>query len=146
MTIEAGTRQLTQQTSRSPRISVGQKENEPAQASGGGGAAAAEEDASDVLINTNLLADRNKAFELFRKSYRKNEVIEENKAILKEKYTEAKALGQKVNERKKRISSLKALIEQRRIELLQPTALSRQRIARAVHNRAVSRCCLCASL
>ena len=95
---------------------AGQKENEPAQASGGGGAAAAEEDASDVLINTNLLADRNKAFELFRKSYRKNEVIEENKAILKEKYTEAKALGQKVNERKKRISSLKALIEQRRIE------------------------------
>ena len=95
---------------------AGQKENEPAQASGGGGAAAAEEDASDVLINTNLLADRNKAFELFRKSYRKNEVIEENKAILKEKYTEAKALGKKVNERKKRISSLKALIEQRRIE------------------------------
>lgn len=27
-----------------------------------------------ALLNTNLLADRNKAFELFRKSYRQNEV------------------------------------------------------------------------
>ncbi len=39
-------------------------------AGGGGGAA----DEMVVLMNTNLLADRNKAFELFRKSYRQNEV------------------------------------------------------------------------
>jgi len=31
-----------------------------------------------------------------RRSYRKNEVIEENKALLKEKYTTAKALGKQV--------------------------------------------------
>ncbi len=30
--------------------------------------------------------DRANCFELFRKSYRKNEVMDENKAILKEKY------------------------------------------------------------
>ena len=77
---------------------------------------AAEPGAEDVLTNANLLADRNKAFELFRKSYRKNEVIEDNKALLKSKYMEAKALGQTVNEGKKRITSLKALIEQRRVE------------------------------
>ena len=79
-------------------------------------AAAVEPGAEDVLNNANLLADRNKAFELFRKSYRKNEVIEDNKALLKKKYLEAKALGQTVNEGKKRITSLKALIEQRRVE------------------------------
>lgn len=39
---------------------------------GGGAGGAADEMA--VLMNTNLLADRNKAFELFRKSYRQNEV------------------------------------------------------------------------
>lgn len=45
-----------------------------------------------------LLADRNKAFEMFRKSYRKNEAIEDNKALLKTKYNEAKALGETVNQ------------------------------------------------
>ena len=34
---------------------------------------AAEPGAEDVLNNLNLLADRNEAFELFRKGYRKNE-------------------------------------------------------------------------
>lgn len=62
------------------------------------------------------IQDRNKAFELFRKSYRKNEVIEENKALLKQKYELAKALGAKVNGNKKRINELKALIEQRRVQ------------------------------
>ena len=35
---------------------------------------------------------------LCRRSYRKNEVIEENKALLKEKYTTAKALGKQVRQ------------------------------------------------
>jgi kinesin family protein 6/9 len=50
----------------------------------------------DDLVNTDLLRDRNKAFEHFRKSYRKNEAIEENKAILKKKYSSAKALAAQV--------------------------------------------------
>ena len=33
---------------------------------------------------------------MHRRSYRKNEVIEENKALLKEKYAAAKALGKQV--------------------------------------------------
>jgi kinesin family protein 6/9 len=40
------------------------------------------------------LLQRNAAFEAFRRSYRKNEVIEENKLLLKQKYDEAKALGE----------------------------------------------------
>mmetsp|Transcript_31029 Transcript_31029/g.80829 ORF Transcript_31029/g.80829 Transcript_31029/m.80829 type:complete len:928 (+) Transcript_31029:376-3159(+) len=77
---------------------------------------AAAADPMSQLFNANLLADRNKAFELFRKSYRQNEVIEDNKALLKQKYDAAKAIGASVNESKTRISELKALIEQRRIQ------------------------------
>ena len=107
-----------------------------------------------TLMNTNLLGDRNKAFELFRKSYRQNEVrvyssiiglhmdlrsehvyvvlhaptfsklnllcciqvIEENKLLLKQKYDSAKGVGQSVNDSKQRITELKALIEQRRVQ------------------------------
>ena len=36
------------------------------------------------------LADRTKAFDMFRKSYRKNEAMEENRALLKEKYARGK--------------------------------------------------------
>jgi hypothetical protein len=50
---------------------------------GAGPSSAAEETPADIMA---LLADRNKAFEHFRRSYRRNEAIEENKALLKEKY------------------------------------------------------------
>ena len=70
----------------------------------------------DVLSNTNLLADRNKAFEIFRKSYRKSEAIEENKLLLKDKFKQAKTLGRTVSECKKNISGFKSAIEKRRME------------------------------
>ena len=46
----------------------------------------------DGSINCTLedLADRTKTFELFRKSYRKNEAMEENRELLKEKYGRGK--------------------------------------------------------
>lgn len=44
------------------------------------------------------------------------QVIEENKALLKQKYDAAKALGVAVNDAKSRITETKALIEQRRIQ------------------------------
>ena len=44
------------------------------------------------------LADRAKAFDMFRKSYRKNEAMEENRALLKEKYGRGKQLGANVNQ------------------------------------------------
>ena len=43
------------------------------------------------------LADRAKAFDMFRKSYRKNEAMEDNRLLLKEKYGGGKQLGQNVN-------------------------------------------------
>lgn len=51
--------------------------------------------------------DRANAFELFRKSYRKNELMEENKLILKEKYDLGKKLGQEVGDIRLKINKLK---------------------------------------
>jgi kinesin family protein 6/9 len=69
-----------------------------------------------VLNDPNLLADRNRYFEHFRKSYRKNEVIEENKLLLKERYDEAQTVGKTVNDSRAKINALKAQIEQLRVE------------------------------
>ena len=44
------------------------------------------------------LADRAQAFEKFRKSYRKNEAMEDNRNLLKDKYARGKHLGQEVNQ------------------------------------------------
>lgn len=43
------------------------------------------------------LADRAKSFDMFRKAYRKNEAMEDNRLLLKEKYGRGKQLGQEVN-------------------------------------------------
>lgn len=71
----------------------------------------------EVLSNMEVLKDRNKAFEAFRKSYRKNEAIEAQKQTLREKYSMAKATGEAVNAARAKIQSIKARIEQRRVEL-----------------------------
>lgn len=68
-----------------------------------------------------VLADRNKAFEMFRKSYRKNEVIEEQKASLKSRFEEARSLSDTVNSAKTDIGSFLLflrLIHIFRLELL----------------------------
>ena len=49
---------------------------------------------------------------MFRKSYRKNEAMEENRNLLKEKYTRGKNLGVSVNEMRNKIKSLTGQIEQ----------------------------------
>ena len=58
------------------------------------------------------LADRAKAFDVFRKSYRKNEAMEENRQLLKEKYARGKQLGQEVNQSRTLIKQYTAQIEQ----------------------------------
>jgi len=68
------------------------------------------------MEDMDLLKDRNKSFEAFRKSYKRNEVIEQQKKTLREKYAEAKATGEVVNAARTKINSLKAKIEQRRVE------------------------------
>jgi len=62
------------------------------------------------------LADRAKAFEHFRKSYRKNEAMDDNRALLKEKYALGKRLGQSVNDARNVIKDCTNKIEQLRIE------------------------------
>ena len=51
------------------------------------------------------------AFEGFRRSYRKGALIEENKATLRQRYEEAKALGEAVNGARACINALKARVE-----------------------------------
>jgi len=94
--------------------------------SAAGGGAAADVDMA-TMVDTELLRDRNKAFELFRKSYRRNEAIEENKQILKDKFAQAKALAAQVNQSRNQINYHKSTIEQLRKEramhgLLEPAA------------------------
>jgi hypothetical protein len=49
------------------------------------------------------LADRAKSFEMFRKAYRKNEAMEENRDLLKSKYGRGKELGLLVTDSKNAI-------------------------------------------
>ena len=69
---------------------------------------------TDVPIKCTLedLADRVKAFEMFRKSYRKNEAMEDNRALLKEKIGRGKHLGGNVNKTRGEIKDLTNQIEQ----------------------------------
>lgn len=74
------------------------------------------------LSSVDLLADRTKAFEVFRKSYRRNQAIDENKAVLRTKYAEAKSLGEAVNGSRTKINAAKSQIE----------AIRKQQAARGV--------------
>ena len=58
------------------------------------------------------LADRAKSFDMFRKSYRKNEAMEDNRELLKQKYARGKQLGQSVNQSRTQIKALTGQIEQ----------------------------------
>lgn len=60
-----------------------------------------------VNLTNEQLKDRAACFEIFRKSYRKNQALEENKEILKEKYARAKQLGAVVNNSRSEINRLK---------------------------------------
>jgi hypothetical protein len=62
------------------------------------------------------LADRARSFDMFRKSYRKNEAMEDNRNVLKDKYARGKELGNDVNESRNAIKSLTNKIEQIRKE------------------------------
>eukprot|EP01022_Parablepharisma_sp_SALTPOND_P021086 TRINITY_DN401_c1_g1_i1.p1 TRINITY_DN401_c1_g1~~TRINITY_DN401_c1_g1_i1.p1 ORF type:complete len:486 (-),score=56.88 TRINITY_DN401_c1_g1_i1:79-1536(-) len=73
-------------------------------------------DIKDVLtapvnLKPEDLMDRTKAFEMFRKSYRRNEAMEENKALLKEKFAAGKKLGQEVNVTRGKVKELTNKLE-----------------------------------
>lgn len=58
---------------------------------------------------------RKEAFETFRRDYPHNDTIEENKHTLKQRYAEAKRLGEQVNTSRQKINSIKGQIEQHRV-------------------------------
>lgn len=58
---------------------------------------------------------RKEAFETFRRDYSHNDTIEENKQNLKQRYAEAKRLGEQVNTSRQKINSIKSQIEQHRV-------------------------------
>eukprot|EP01137_Pigoraptor_chileana_P035581 Opistho-2@29845 len=60
--------------------------------------------------------DRGKAFEIFKSKYPHNSAIHENKVALKAMYTEAKSLGERVNEARTKINHLKSTIERLRVD------------------------------
>lgn len=63
-----------------------------------------------------VLADAQQSFEYFKGLYPSTGATEDNKAILREKYTEAKTLGEAVNKARGKINYLKNTIEQLRRE------------------------------
>ncbi|XP_077994037.1 kinesin-like protein KIF6 [Glandiceps talaboti] len=63
-----------------------------------------------------MTVGRQEAFEIFRRDYTQNMTIEDNKHLLKQRYSEAKSLGQQVNESRLRINQLKTHIEHHRMQ------------------------------
>ncbi|XP_052275630.1 kinesin-like protein KIF6 isoform X2 [Dreissena polymorpha] len=75
----------------------------------------------DAVVKKKILGDmsvgRQEAFELFRRDYEHNDSIEENKQVLKQRYAEAKTLGEKVNKVRHNINHLKSQIEHHRMAI-----------------------------
>ncbi|XP_077138136.1 kinesin-like protein KIF6 isoform X2 [Ranitomeya variabilis] len=59
---------------------------------------------------------RQEAFEIFKRDYPDRIGIEDNKALLKQRFAEAKSLGKDMNDVRQRINHLKAAVEQRRMQ------------------------------
>ena len=70
----------------------------------------------EVKLDKEDLVDKAKAFEKFRKSYRKNQAMEENKQILKEKMVEGKNTGIDAKNVKDRMKIITSKIEELRRE------------------------------
>ncbi|KAM4042914.1 kinesin-like protein KIF6 isoform 1-T1 [Anomaloglossus baeobatrachus] len=74
--------------------------------------------ASTLLRKTGekMSLGRQEAFEIFKRDYPDRISIEDNKALLKQRFAEAKSLGKAMNDVRQRINHLKAAVEQRRMQ------------------------------
>ncbi|KAK2187568.1 hypothetical protein NP493_161g00027 [Ridgeia piscesae] len=72
-------------------------------------------EATKVKILGEMSLGRQEAFEIFRRDYIHNQTIDDNKQTLKDRYAEAKRLGEQVNRARKKINKLKSSIEQHRM-------------------------------
>ncbi|XP_017894150.1 PREDICTED: kinesin-like protein KIF6 [Capra hircus] len=59
---------------------------------------------------------RQEAFEIFKRDHADSVTIEDNKQILKQRFSEAKALGESINEARSKIGRLKEEITQRHVQ------------------------------
>ncbi|XP_034164034.2 kinesin-like protein KIF6 isoform X1 [Pangasianodon hypophthalmus] len=64
-----------------------------------------------------LSMGRQEAFEIFRSEHEDNITIEDNKVILKQRFAEAKELGEQVNQARSRVNELKKQLETRRMQM-----------------------------
>ncbi|KAG9268870.1 kinesin-like protein KIF6 [Astyanax mexicanus] len=65
-----------------------------------------------------LSMGRQEAFEIFRRDHEDRLSIDDNKAILKQRFAEAKALGEQVNQARNRVNELKKQLEVRRMQIV----------------------------
>ncbi|CAF3338715.1 unnamed protein product [Rotaria sp. Silwood1] len=65
----------------------------------------------------NMSAGRQEAFDHFRRDNPLNQKLEEHKRILKQRYTEAKTLGEEINQCRNRINHMKGQYEQMHLRL-----------------------------
>ncbi|KAH7281878.1 hypothetical protein KP509_35G000500 [Ceratopteris richardii] len=77
---------------------------------------------------------RAQAFEMFQKSYSRDQAIQENKFILKGKYQEAKSISEHVNKAKENINHLKSQIQKLRIERAMQDLHGRDQMETMVQN------------
>lgn len=75
-----------------------------------------EEKAKQTILG-DMSVGRQEAFEIFRRDNYNNPTIEENKLNLKQRYAEAKSLGEGVNKSRQKINHVKGQIEQHRMQL-----------------------------
>jgi kinesin family member 6/9 len=74
-----------------------------------------ENDAASALPPADVLADRDRAFEHFKRAYAQNAGVERDKSTLRELYAKAKTLGERVNAARDEINAQKSKIEKRRV-------------------------------
>ncbi|XP_063683235.1 kinesin-like protein KIF6 [Bolinopsis microptera] len=107
-------------------ILVNLLKKEKAKIKGGGGGGGVEKPISPPPVKPHHQTQRNvktlskgrqEAFDIFRRDYKNNSAIEQNKSELKTKMKEAKQIGGLVNKSREKINSLKSSIEQRRIAM-----------------------------
>ncbi|KAG8432111.1 hypothetical protein GDO86_017843 [Hymenochirus boettgeri] len=68
------------------------------------------------ITGNDMSVGRQEAFEIFKRDYPDRVSIEDNKRLLKQRFAEAKSLGEEVNKVRTRINQLKGEVEQRRIQ------------------------------
>lgn len=60
-----------------------------------------------VELSSEQMLDHARAFQQFRKAYRKHEAMQKNRSIINEKKTEGKKIGMIVNDTRTQINNLK---------------------------------------